>query len=118
MAKYLPEGAALGIEDGMPTFETAIKDMVGVFSSLFGNIKYYVPDLGLGSINTNRGYNYSNMDSNNSFVAQMANMASMASQNGQTEVVFRVEGDPNGIFKVVREENDKYRNRTHRSAFT
>lgn len=117
LAKYLPEGAALGIEDGIPTFESAVKDMVGVIGSLFGNVKYNVPDLGLGSMNTNRGYNYSNMDSNNSFVAQMANMASMASQNGQTEVVFRVEGDPYGIFKVVREENDKYRNRTHRSAF-
>lgn len=118
LAKYLPEGAALGIEDGIPTFESAVKNMVGVVSSMFGNVRYNVPDLGIGSVNSQRGFNYGSMDSNNGFVSQMLNMANTAAQNGQTEVVFRVEGDPYGIFKVVREENDKYRRQhSNRSAF-
>jgi hypothetical protein len=57
------------------------------------------------------------MDMNNAFMSQMSNMASQMAQSGQTEVVFRVEGDPNGLFKVIREENDRYKNRTHKSAF-
>ena len=118
LAKYLPEGAALGIEDGIPTFESAVKYMVGVVNSMFGNVRYNVPDLGIGSVNSQRGFNYGSMDSNNGFVSQMLNMANTAAQNGQTEVVFRVEGDPYGIFKVVREENDKYRRQhSNRSAF-
>lgn len=118
LAKYLPEGAALGIEDGIPTFESAVKNMVGVVSSMFGNVRYNVPDLGIGSVNSRSGFNYGSMDSNNGFVSQMLNMANTAAQNGQTEVVFRVEGDPYGIFKVVREENDSYKKMHHRSAFS
>ena len=69
-------------------------------------------------MNAQRGFNYGSMDSNNGFVAQMLNMANTAAQNGQTEIVFRVEGDPYGIFKVVREENDKYKKQhSNRSAF-
>ena len=117
LAKYLPEGAALGIEDGIPMFETAVRNMVGVVSNLFGNLQYYVPDLGLGSVSSQRGFNYGSMDSDNGFMSQMLKMANTGESGSQTEVVFRVEGDPYGIFKVVREENDRYRNRTHRSAF-
>ena len=118
LAKYLPEGAALGIEDGIPTFESAVKDMVGVIGSLFGNVKYNIPDLGLGYTGSQNGFNYGNMDSNNSFVSQLVNMANTANQNGQTEVVFRIEGDPYGMFKIIREENDKYkRQHSNRSAF-
>lgn len=118
LAKYLPEGAALGIEDGIPTFESAVKNMVGVVSSMFGNVRYNVPDLGIGSVNSRSGFNYGSMDSNNGFVSQMLNMANTAAQSGQTEVVFRVEGDPYGMFKIIREENDKYkRQHSNRSAF-
>ena len=91
--------------------------MIDVTKGMFSNLQYYVPDLGLGSINSQRGFNYGSMDSDNGFMSQMLKMANMGESGSQTEVVFRVEGDPYGIFKVVREENDKYRNRTHRSAF-
>ena len=118
LAKYLPEGMALGIEDGIPDIKSAVQSIVSVATSAFSNVRYNVPDLGLGSVNAQRGFNYGSMDSNNGFVAQMLNMANTAAQNGQTEVVFRVEGDPYGIFKVVREENDKYRRQhSNRSAF-
>ena len=118
IGKYLPMGAAIGIKDGIPDVKSAIQSMVSVATSAFSNVRYNVPDLGLGSVNAQRGFNYGSMDSNNGFVAQMLNMANTAAQNGQTEVVFRVEGDPYGIFKVVREENDKYRRQhSNRSAF-
>lgn len=114
----VPEGAALGIKDGLPNLKLAVASMIDVTKGMFSNLQYYVPDLGLGSINSQRGFNYGSMDSNNGFVSQMLNMANTAAQNGQTEVVFRVEGDPYGIFKVVREENDKYRRQhSNRSAF-
>lgn len=118
LAKYLPEGAALGIEDGIPDVKSAIQSMVSVATSAFSNVRYNVPDLGLGSINAQRGFNYGSMDSNNGFMSQMLKMANMGESGSQTEVVFRVEGDPYGIFKVVREENDKYRRQhSNRSAF-
>ena len=49
----------------------------------------------------------------------MSQMSSINAQgtNGSVEVVFRIEGDPHGMFNVMREEDKKYRNRTHRSAF-
>ena len=117
LAENIPLGAALGIEKGIPTLELAVKSMSNAIQSTWGNVEYNVPSLGLGYRNSQNGFNYGSMDSSNGFMAQMLNVANMGAQNGQTEVVFRVEGDPYGIFKVVREENDKYRNRTHRSAF-
>lgn len=113
----VPEGAALGIKDGLPNLELAVASMIDVTKGMFSNLQYYVPDLGLGAINSQRGFNYGSMDSDNGFMSQMLKMANMGESGSQTEVVFRVEGDPYGIFKVVREENDKYRKRTHRSAF-
>lgn len=117
LAENIPLGAALGIEKGIPTLELAVKSMSNAIQSTWGNVEYNVPSLGLGYRNSQNGFNYGSMDSSNGFMAQMLNVANMGAQNGQTEVVFRVEGDPYGIFKVVREENDRYRNRTHRSAF-
>ena len=116
LGKYLPEGAALGIEDGIPQFELAVKSMVSAFTSGIGKVQYNVPDIGMGYTNASKGFNYGSMDSNNGFMSQMINMANSAA-NGATEVIFKVEGDPYGIFKVVRAENDKYKNRTQRSAF-
>lgn len=113
----VPEGAALGIKDGLPNLEIAVASMIDVTKGMFSNLQYYVPDLGLGSVSSQRGFNYGSMDSDNGFMSQMLKMANTGESRSQTEVVFRVEGDPYGIFKVVREENDRYRNRTHRSAF-
>ena len=87
-------------------------------SSTWGNVEYNVPSLGLGYRNSQNGFNYGSMDSSNGFMAQMLNVANMGAQNGQTEVVFRIEGDPHGMFKIIREENDKYkRPHSNRSAF-
>ena len=116
LAENIPAGAALGIRKGIPKLELAVEAMSNAIQSTFGNIKYYVPDINLGYSNTSKGFNYGSMDSNNGFMSQMINMANSAA-NGATEVIFKVEGDPYGIFKVVRAENDKYKNRTQRSAF-
>ena len=40
----------------------------------------------------------------------------LAESNG-ANVTFKVEGDPNGIFKVVQEESDSYFRRTGNGAF-
>lgn len=117
LAESIPEGAALGVRKGIPQVEYAVEAMSNAIRSTWGNVEYNVPSLGLGYRNSQNGFNYGTMDSSNGFISQMVNMANMGAQNGQAEVVFRVEGDPYGIFKVVREENDRYRNRTHRSAF-
>ena len=118
IGKYLPLGAAIGIKEGIPDLKLAIASMVEVTKSMFSGLQYNIPDLGLNYTGSQNGFNYGNMDNNNSFVSQLVNMANTANQNGQTEVVFRIEGDPYGMFKIIREENDKYkRQHSNRSAF-
>lgn len=119
IGKYLPMGAAIGIKEGIPDLKLAIASMVEVTKSMFSGLQYNIPDLGLNYTGSQNGFNYGNMDNNNSFVSQLVNMANTANQNGQTEVVFRIEGDPYGMFKIIREENDKYkRQHSNKSAFT
>ena len=118
LAESIPEGAALGIRNGIPEVELAVSAMSNAIRSMWGNVEYNVPDISIGYTGSQNGFNYGNMDSNNSFVSQLVNMANTANQNGQTEVVFRIEGDPYGMFKIIREENDKYkRQHSNRSAF-
>lgn len=116
LAEYLPEGAALGIEDGTPKLEMAVDSMVDVITGSFTDYKYNIPQIDFGGGRNNGSFNYGNMDNNNAFVSQLLNMAKNGS-DGPTEVVFRIEGDPHGMFTVMREEDRKYKNRTHRSAF-
>ena len=116
IGKYIPEGAALGIEDGMPKLEYAVTDMTNDIKSAFGDYKYNIPSIDFGTSKAS-SYNYNTMDANNAFANQLMSMAKNALDAGQTEVVFRVEGDPHGLFKVVMDENSKYRKRTSRSAF-
>lgn len=118
LAKYIPEGVALGIEDGIPEAESAMGDMSKKLKGVFGNYQYNIPDLGVGKANGNSGYDYSRIDSQNAFMSQIAGAVSQAQANGQTEVVFRIEGDPHGMFTVMMEEDSKYKKQTHgRSAF-
>ena len=118
LAEYIPEGAALGIEDGTPDLENAVDSMVDVIKASFGDYKYNVPQIDFGGSRSVNPFNYSNMDSNNAFVSQMLSAVNQAAANGQTEVVFRIEGDPHGMFNVMREEDSKYKKQTHgRSAF-
>jgi hypothetical protein len=117
LAEYVPEGAAIGVEKGTPKLVLAVNNMVESMKSAFGDYRYSIPKVDFGNATISKRYDYGNMDMNNAFMSQMSNMASQMAQSGQTEVIFRVEGDPNGLFKVIREENDRYKNRTHKSAF-
>ena len=117
LAEYLPEGAALGIEDGTPKVEDAIDSMVDTIKDSFGDYRYNIPQIDFGSGRNTNAFNYGAMDSNNAFMSQVASAFSQAAANGQTEVVFRIEGDPHGMFTVMREEDTSYRKRTGRSAF-
>ena len=117
IGKYIPEGLALGITDEVPYAVKSISDLAASIQSVFTGFTYNIPNLGLNNTYGASYYNNGNpyADAGSSLYDAMSSM--YRNQNGQTEVVFRVEGDPYGIFKVVREENNKYRNRTHRSAF-
>lgn len=117
LAKYLPEGAALGVEDGTPKLEQAVDSMVDTITDSFGDYRYNIPQIDFGGGRNTKAFNYGAMDSNNAFMSQVANAFSQAAANGQTEVVFRIEGDPHGMFTVMREEDSSYRKRTGRSAF-
>ena len=85
--------------------------------SEFKGYSWNIPSLNIGKPNTNGGFNYSNMDSNNAFMSQVASAFNQAAANGQTEVVFRIEGDPHGMFTVMREEDTRYKNKVGHSAF-
>lgn len=115
LAEYIPEGVALGIRNGIPKLEIAAAAMVSAINREFGDVKYNVPSIDYGMSNR-QGYNYKAMDAENGFMSQMMRMANNSSQ-GQTEVVFRIEGDPHGMFKIIREQNDSYKKQNHRSAF-
>ena len=117
LAEYLPEGAALGVEDGTPKLEQAVDSMVDTIKDSFGDYKYNIPQIDIGSSRNANAFNYGAMDSNNAFMSQVASAFSQAAANGQTEVVFRIEGDPHGMFTVMREEDTSFRKRTGRSAF-
>lgn len=117
LAEYLPEGAALGVEDGTPKLEQAVDSMVDTITDSFGDYRYNIPQIDIGSGRNANAFNYGAMDSNNAFMSQVANAFSQAAANGQTEVVFRIEGDPHGMFTVMREEDTSFRKRTGRSAF-
>lgn len=118
IGKYIPEGLALGIEDGESYSIKAIKNVVSGLQLAFTGYKYNVPSLDIGSHNRNQYYsNDSRYGNAATSLYDAMSRAYGQMGNGQTEVVFRVEGDPYGLFKVVREENNSYRNRTGRSAF-
>ena len=112
---YAVEGAVIGVKDETPSLVTAVKSMANSMSTVFGNTSINVPKINYSGVqNTNGIYNsYNNND--NSLFDRMASTMQGVSQ--PTEVVFRVEGDPHGMFKVIRQENEIYRNRTNRSAF-
>lgn len=117
IAKFIPEGAALGIEDGIPDLELAAEDMSESVKSIFSGYEYNIPTLDTGTPNGN-SFNYGNMDSQNAFMSQIASAVNQAQANGQTEIVLRIEGDPHGMFTVMMEEDSKYKKQTHgRSAF-
>lgn len=118
LAVNIPEGIALGITENTDYVTNAISTLAKSMQSTFAGFAYNIPNMDFG--NRNRSQYYSNDNRYSEAATSLYDAMSRAySQmgNGQTEVVFRVEGDPYGIFKVVREENNKYRNRTHRSAF-
>ena len=117
-AKYIPEGIALGITDGIPKVDKAMRAVTDNMQSEFGGMKINVPRINFGAMSNTQRFNYNNMDSSNAFVNQLLSMANAGAEKGQTEVVFRIEGDPYGMFKVVREENDKYKRMHTKSAFT
>ena len=118
LAQYIPEGMALGIKDESADVTKAINSVISSMQSTFAGFAYNIPSLNFGSQNRNQYYGNDNRysDAATSLYDAMSRAYSQMG-NGQTEVVFRVEGDPYGIFKVVRAENDKYKNRTQRSAF-
>ena len=117
LAEYIPEGVALGIEEDTPEVVAAMDDMIKKMQLAFTDYRLNIPSLDLGGSNRN---SYSNTtqygNNNNALYEQMLNSGNL--NNAPTEVVFRVEGDPYGIFKVVLDQNESYRRRTHRSAFT
>lgn len=117
LGKFIPDGTVLGIEDGIPDVEKAITTMTQAIQQTYSGVKYNIPKINLGNYRSANSFNYGNMDSNNGFMSQMVNMMNASQDKGQTEVVFRVEGDPYGLFKVVREQNNSYYKRTGRSAF-
>ena len=110
------EGLALGVEDDTPEVIKAMNVLVRNMQSAFAGYQFNIPSLNLGNSNRTQ-YGSANPYANtgNSLYENMnnANGYGYAPQ----EVVFRVEGDPYGIFKVVRDQNDSYRKRTNRSAF-
>ena len=117
LAEYIPEGVALGIEEDTPEVVSAMDDMVRKMQLAFTDYRLNIPSLDLGSNNRNTYGNTTQYGSNNNALyEQMLNSGNL--NNAPTEVVFRVEGDPYGIFKVVLDQNESYRRRTHRSAFT
>ena len=119
LAEGVPEGAAEGIKEATPLTVRAIDTMILQMQSAFSGVKFGIPTLDFLNGNSRGSFDYGKMDSNNAFMSQMSGMANQMAQNGQTEVVFRIEGDPYGMFKIVREENDKYkRMHSNRSAFT
>ena len=113
-AYNIPLGIALGIADGLPKIDTAMEGLTESMTSDFGQLKYNVPKLDIG---TNRTSYYGSVTPSreDSFLSQLARVT--RDNNGQTEVVFRIEGDPHGMFRVMREQGDVYRRRTGRSAF-
>ena len=113
-ALNIPLGIALGIMDGLPKIDTAMEGLTESMTSDFGQLKYNVPKLDIG---TNRTSYYGSVTPSreDSFLSQLARVT--RDNNGQTEVVFRIEGDPHGMFRVMREQGDVYRRRTGRSAF-
>ena len=117
LGKFIPDGTVLGIEDGIPDVEKAITTMTQAIQQTYSGVKYNIPKINLGNYRSANSFNYGNMDSNNGFMSQMVNMMNASQDKGQTEVVFRVEGDPYNIFKVTREQNDIYYKRTGRNAF-
>lgn len=118
LAVNIPEGIALGIVENTGYVTNAISTLAKSMQATFAGFSYNIPNLDLGSRNKNQYYSNDSRYSNAATSLYDAMSRAYGQMgNGQTEVVFRVEGDPYGIFKVVREENDKYRNRTQRSAF-
>ena len=117
LGAYIPEGIALGIEDGTDYVDKSMTDLANSMQADFTGYKWNIPSLDLGSNNRNTYGNTTQYGSNNNALyEQMLNSGNL--NNAPTEVVFRVEGDPYGIFKVVLDQNESYRRRTHRSAFT
>lgn len=114
---FIPEGAALGIEDGTPKVEDAMDSMIDTITDTFSDYKYNIPQIDFGSDRNTNAFNYGAMDSNNAFMSQVASAFSQAAANGQTEVVFRIEGDPHGMFTVMRDEDTRYKNKVGHSAF-
>ena len=109
------EGMALGFLDGIPTLKSAMGAIASTMQSVVSGMTLNVPSLNLGGLKGfNARGNYQN--GSTSLYEQMASRY-LNGDNGQTEVVFRVEGDPYGLFKVVREQNNSYYKRTGRSAF-
>ena len=109
------EGMALGFLDGIPTLKSAMGAIASTMQSIVSGMTLNVPSLNLGGLKGfNARGNYQN--GSTSLYEQMASRY-LNGDNGQTEVVFRVEGDPYGLFKVVREQNNSYYKRTGRSAF-
>ena len=110
----LPLGIALGIEDGIPEVDYAMQSLSDSMADQFGQLEYNVPSLDFTPRTSNTfGQTYTSRE--DSFLTQLASMAS--ANNGQTEVVFRIEGDPHGMFRVMREQNNVYYRRTGKSAF-
>jgi hypothetical protein len=119
IGEYLPEGAAIGVEKGIPKLNLALRGMAESARAVFAGLTYNIPSLDFGGVNRTAYGNSNNAyaDAATSLYEQMG--SALRGQNGQTEVVFRIEGDPYGMFKIVREENDKYkRMHSNRSAFT
>jgi len=118
LGKYIPDGIALGIEDGTNEVDKSMDRLAASMQSEFKDYRWNIPSMNLGRPNVGNGFNYGNMDSQNAFMSQMANAVNQAAANGQTEVIFRIEGDPHGMFTVMMEEDSKYKKQTHgRSAF-
>ena len=117
LGKYIPEGIALGIDDGTDEVDSSMDRLAASMQSEFKDYRWNIPSLNVGRPNVG-SFNYGNMDSQNAFMSQIASAVSQTQANGQTEVVFRIEGDPHGMFTVMMEEDSKYKKQTHgRSAF-
>ena len=116
LGKYIPDGIALGIEDGTNEVDKSMDRLATSMQAEFKGYKWNIPSLNVGRPNVG-SFNYGNMDSNNAFMSQVASAFNQAAANGQTEVVFRIEGDPHGMFTVMREEDTRYKNKVGHSAF-
>lgn len=118
LATNIPEGIALGIEDDTPEVDKAIKTLASSMQSTFSGMRYNIPSLGLGTGNRNSylgNARTQNASANAGFLDQM--MSARNNSATPVEVVFRVEGDPTGLFRVVREEDLDYYKRNGHSAF-